>query len=113
MAVSMLQGKGKFPAGGSGDKENINAPVQVEKSVTVSKQPMKKPEKSQKTDKDPTKEVLLILRELNSNVEQQGEKLEKLNVRVNTLYEWYDNGSVVQFEGDYHENDEREQQSVT
>ncbi|KAH3780497.1 hypothetical protein DPMN_158313 [Dreissena polymorpha] len=63
MAESMLLTKGKSPAGGSGDKENINVPIQVEKPATVSKQPMKKPDKPHKTDKDPTKEVLLILRE--------------------------------------------------
>ncbi|KAH3705259.1 hypothetical protein DPMN_080327 [Dreissena polymorpha] len=112
MAESMLLTKGKSPAGGSGDKENINVPIQVEKPATVSKQPMKKPDKPQKTDKDPTKEVLLILRELNSNVVQQGEKLEKLNGRVDTLYEWYDHTPDVQFQGDYHEIDEHEQQPV-
>ncbi|KAH3836922.1 hypothetical protein DPMN_110298 [Dreissena polymorpha] len=61
MTASMLQGKLKSPAECSGDKANTYVHVLVEKSATVSKQLMKKPEKTQQSDKDPTKEVLLLL----------------------------------------------------
>lgn len=108
MAESMLHGKGKSPIVQATDKDSGLEPT-VSKHITaekacpskpVSKKVEKGPEKD-KHDKNPNKEILLILRELNNNVNKQSDKLQKLNERVDTLYDMCDYDQNVQYEDDY------------
>lgn len=98
---------GKKPEYGNKEKENKEPPgsskqtqnaasVASSSSAPVSAETRKEMTQSSKQNQPPptsgamNKEMISILREINANINKQGNKLENLSERVDSLYEGYD-----------------------